>query len=103
MYGVIDVFLCDVEIIIPAFKDFLEKLECIQTKLDSLTQSEKDRWLNNDKFCSLLNISHKTAQSYRDKGLVEFSQIGNKIHYRMSDIDSFLDNHKKGGFHGKFK
>lgn len=80
------------------FEDLSERLQTIEELLRNVQPDTKDKWLNNDEFCALLNISHKTAQSYRDKGLILFSQIGNKIHYRLSEINMFLDNHSKGGY-----
>lgn len=75
-----------------------ERLKNIEELIKKVQPESKDRWLNNDEFCALLNISHKTAQSYRDKGLITFSQIGNKIHYRLSAIDDFLDGHSNKKF-----
>jgi predicted site-specific integrase-resolvase len=43
----------------------------------------------------LMGISGRTAQQWRDDGLIQFSQIGNKLYYRMSDINRFLDNNLK--------
>ena len=37
-----------------------------------------------------MGISQKTAQTWRDTGVVSFSQIGNKIYYRISDIQQLL-------------
>lgn len=38
-----------------------------------------------------MNISKRTAQSWRDEGIVSFSQVGSKIYYRMSDVQKLLD------------
>lgn len=47
--------------------------------------------LDNSEFMRLMRISLKTAQSWRDAKLVNYSQIGNKIYYRISDIQELLD------------
>ena len=42
-------------------------------------------------------------QSYRDRGILPYAQIGRKIYYKASDIDDYLDAHyikahyQKGG------
>lgn len=55
-----------------------------------------DPFIDNARFMQLMGISVKTAQSWRDSGLVSFSQIGNKIYYRVSDIKELLEkNHRK--------
>jgi len=51
-----------------------------------------DPFIDNNEFINLMGISTKTAQSWRDDGRVSFSQIGNKIYYKASDIKSLLDN-----------
>jgi len=83
------------EIKLIGLDDFMMKLEAIEQKLDKVSVTGNDHWISNDEFCSLLKICHKTAQSYRDKGLITFSQVGNKIHYKMSCINEFLDNHSR--------
>ena len=56
----------------------------------------EDPFIDNARFMKLMGISVKTAQSWRDSGLVSFSQIGNKIYYRVSDIKELLEkNHRK--------
>jgi hypothetical protein len=39
----------------------------------------------------LMNISKRTAQEWRNKKIIEFSQVGNKIYYRLSDIQKLLN------------
>jgi hypothetical protein len=55
-------------------------------------QSPKTReeWMDNQEVCILLNISKRTLQSYRDRGILSFSQIGHKCYYRVKDIEQFV-------------
>jgi len=48
-----------------------------------------------------MNISKRTAQTWRDEGIVSFSQIGSKIYYRMSDVQKLLDKNYKQAFSNK--
>jgi excisionase family DNA binding protein len=55
-----------------------------------------------------LQVSKRSLQRYRDQGLLGFSQIGDKIYFKPSDLETFLANHRvtpfnlKGGSgHGK--
>jgi len=50
-------------------------------------------WLTSDEICRLLMISKRTLQSYRDRRILPFAQIGRKIYYKSSDIDEYLDRH----------
>jgi hypothetical protein len=47
--------------------------------------------LNNPQFMELMGISIETAQMWRDKGIVSYIKIGNKIYYRISDIQELLE------------
>ncbi|NCB83386.1 MAG: DNA-binding protein [Bacteroidia bacterium] len=82
---------------------FKEQYDRIQRKLDKIAgdfiysrQLPEDMFIDNPKFMELMGISQKTAQTWRDTGVVSFSQIGNKIYYRISDIQQLLnDNYIK--------
>ena len=45
--------------------------------------------------CRLLNVSARTMQTYRDTGKLPYSQINNKIYYKVSDVETFMQNHVK--------
>ncbi|HEY5124454.1 MAG TPA: helix-turn-helix domain-containing protein [Ignavibacteria bacterium] len=63
----------------------------------------QSKWISSEEVCHLLLISKRTLQSYRDRGILPFAQIGRKIYYKASDIDEYLDRHyiksvyQKGG------
>jgi ABC-type polysaccharide/polyol phosphate transport system ATPase subunit len=52
----------------------------------------EDVFFDNQEFMLLMNISKRTAQEWRNKKIIEFSQVGNKIYYRLSDIQKLLNN-----------
>ncbi|MBI4929391.1 MAG: helix-turn-helix domain-containing protein [Bacteroidetes bacterium] len=69
------------------FKRLMQKLDAIQDRLIEVEhQSFSDKWVSNTEFVGMLKISKRTAQNYRDKGLIRFSQIGKQVYYRMSDV-----------------
>jgi hypothetical protein len=39
----------------------------------------------------MLKLSPKTLQNYRDRRLIPFSQVGNKIYYPLKGIEEFLN------------
>ena len=51
-----------------------------------------DIWLDNQEVCRFLKISKRTLQTYRDKLLIPYSQIGGKIYFKASDIQEHLEN-----------
>lgn len=77
---------------------FKEQYERIQRKLDKIAgdfiyarQLPDEVFMDNPKFMELMGISQKTAQAWRDKGTISYSQVGNKIYYRISDIKELLE------------
>jgi len=77
-----------------AFKQIMDKLKSLDDKFVELKMEAdtplSERWLDNQDVMLLLKISKRTLQSYRDGSKIPFSQIGNKIYYRASDIEKFL-------------
>jgi hypothetical protein len=61
-----------------------------QMKIGSKLDPE-DIFFDNQEFMKLMNISKRTAQEWRNKKVIEFSQVGNKIYYRLSDIKKLLN------------
>ena len=51
---------------------------------------DKEKWLENDDVCQLLQISKRTLQSYRNNGTLPYSQIGRNCYYRVSDIEILI-------------
>ncbi|MBK7110272.1 MAG: helix-turn-helix domain-containing protein [Bacteroidetes bacterium] len=81
-----------------AFEHIVKKLDEIQGTLEERNKEPKEKWLDNQELMQLLKISKRTAQHYRDSGLISFSQVGNKIYYRLSDIEDLLKNHFNKSF-----
>ena len=77
-------------IIIPKdqFEKVLFQIESIHQTVEKL-KSPKN-FLDNSEFIQLMNISKRTAQTWRDEKVIAFSQIGSKIYYRYNDIEKLL-------------
>lgn len=52
--------------------------------------SPNKEWLDNQQVCLLLNISPRTLQSHRDKGILPYSQTGHKCYYKKSDVEKLM-------------
>ncbi|UAM97940.1 helix-turn-helix domain-containing protein [Polaribacter litorisediminis] len=83
------------------YTDLVNRLESLNRKIEEKQKSPNDTFLDNQEFLQLMNISKRTAQSWRDEGKVSFSQIGSKIYYRMSDVQKLLDKNYKAAFSSK--
>ena len=69
-----------------------EQVALIVAKLKIGSKSDpEDVFFDNQEFMLLMNISKRTAQEWRNKKIIEFSQVGNKIYYRLSDIKKLLN------------
>jgi hypothetical protein len=51
----------------------------------------QDVIFDNQEFLQVMNISKETAQEWRDSGFIGYSQMDNKIYYRLSDIQEVLN------------
>ena len=81
-----------------AFQDLVGKLDAINHRLTAKEKEPKEKWLDNQELMLMLKISKRTAQHYRDSGLISFSQVGNKIYYKLSDVEELLKAHYNKAF-----
>ncbi|MDR2936248.1 MAG: helix-turn-helix domain-containing protein [Rikenellaceae bacterium] len=47
-------------------------------------------WLDNQETCSILSITPRTLQTYRDNGTIPYTRIGSKIYYRPDDLKRLI-------------
>ena len=78
------------------FTDLMTKLDTIQSQISLKSDAKKETFLDNQEFLLLLKISKRTAQTWRDEGKISFSQVGNKIYYKLSDVEKLMqENYNK--------
>lgn len=46
--------------------------------------------MDSQQVCRLLDVSKRTLQSYRDKGLIPYSSVGGKFFYRQKDMADYM-------------
>ena len=85
------------------YRRLAEKMDNIIKKLDGRinTKQLSEIWLDIQEVCQLLKISKRTLQSYRDNGILPFSQIGGKIYFRANDIEDHLNRNYNKAFNKK--
>lgn len=76
----------------------LEKIHSDLSELKTILREKSEAELNGQYVDSvqvpkILSISRKTWQTYRDKRLIPFSQIGSKIYVKRSDLEKFMSDH----------
>lgn len=52
---------------------------------------EGERYLTSEELCSILKISRRTLQDYRNNGFLPFIQLPGKVLFRESDIRKVLE------------
>lgn len=70
----------------------IDKLE--QTFAEIVNKAKnplKDRWLDNQEVLQLLKISIRQLQIFRTRRQIPYTLIGQKLYYKASDIDRFLE------------
>jgi len=68
------------------FISFANQVECICKQ----SSRQSDKWLCGQEVCALLNISIRSLQNYRDSGKLAYSQVGNKLYYKSTDIERLI-------------
>ncbi|MDN3672096.1 helix-turn-helix domain-containing protein [Flavobacterium branchiarum] len=48
------------------------------------------KWLDHQEACQLLNISKRTLQTYRTKGILGATQINQKTYFRLSEVELLM-------------
>lgn len=75
------------------FNTLTGSIEEIKTKIDSQSKKPQEVFVDNQEFLLLMKISKRTAQTWRDEGKISFSQVGNKIYYKLNDVEDLLNKH----------
>lgn len=70
------------------FELFQARIESIYETVAKLTPPKN--FMDNSEFMQFMNISRRTAQTWRNDKIISYSQIGSKIYYRYSDIEKLL-------------
>jgi hypothetical protein len=73
------------------YQELVIRIDEIKSVLSEKQKEPKEVFLDNQEFLKLMNISKRTGQTWRDDGIIAFSQVGSKIYYRMNDIQKLLD------------
>ncbi len=78
---------------IKEIKEIKDKVEALSNRVKKLEKGVVDiDIIDNADFIQLMKISNSTARNWRNKGLIPYTQIENKIYYNLSDIKKMIDN-----------
>ena len=79
----------------PEMKQLISGIREVRKRLREIAQTHRplfggEIYLTGREVCERLFVSPRTLQDYRDKGIIPYTQIEGKILYRLSDINSLL-------------
>ncbi len=72
----------------------LKTLQELRDVSISILKRPEDAILDNNDVQKMLKISKRTLQTWRNEGVIAYSQINSKLFYRLSDVISMLNNKK---------
>lgn len=82
-----------------AFKLLVAKIENLEKRFEQIVNKAscptKERWLDIQDVLQILKCSRRHLQNYRNEGKLPFSQIGQKIYFKSSDVEHFLEKNYK--------
>lgn len=52
---------------------------------------KKEKWLDNQEVCLMMNISKRTLQTYKNKGMLPYSRLNRKNYFKLSDVQAILE------------
>src|SRR5690606_38282513 len=81
------------------FEELAKSIKAIEERVSNNSNSDREKFVDNQEFIQLMKISKRTAQSWRDEKVIGFAQIGNKIYYKIGDIEDLLERN----YHRAFK
>jgi hypothetical protein len=76
------------------FEAMMTRFEAFAERVEKLCRRSGDKsmqkWLDNQEVCQILNISKRTLQTYRDNGMLPYTQMNHKMYYRPQDIEQLI-------------
>ena len=76
------------------FDTLAARFEVFVNKVDEICQQGNNKslqkWIDNQDVCQILNISKRTLQTYRNNGMLAYTQINHKIFYRPQDVEELI-------------
>ena len=82
-----------------AYKEIVAKIDVIANYVFSQedTKNEDEIWVDSYEVCTFLQISDRTLQRLRAKGVVAFSNIGGRCYYKIGELKRLLEERLKIG------
>ena len=80
------------------YDSLVARVAALAGRIDALNAKQEKRlgsWLDNEEVCEILSIGKRTLQTYREKRIIPYTQVGHKIYYKPRDVEALLKQSKK--------
>ncbi len=79
-----------------AFDGMTNELKALFELIENATRKytpifKEEKWLDNQEVCLMMNITKRTLQTYKDKGMLPYSKLNRKNYYKLSDVKALLE------------
>ena len=75
-------------------EDIQRSVEIVSDRVDTIILPSSRIILTNKELCAQLKVCSRTAQKWRDNGLITYSKIGREIFYKYSDVLHMIESHE---------
>jgi len=76
------------------FESLVSKVDLVTKHITKYFLKSGEVLMDNEEFIRLMKVSKRTAQTWRDKKFISYSQVGSKVYYLRSDVDIFITRYR---------
>lgn len=84
-----------------------ERISKLKKRVNDLYSNEEEiiqtEWIENAELSHRINISLRTLQSYRERGVIGFSTIERKVYYKVSEVEKLLKKNRVSNKNNNYK
>ncbi len=77
-----------------AVSGLVSKIEALKKQVKALKNVREDKalkpWMDAQDVLFTLSVTNRTLQTYRDKGMLSYTQVGQKYYYKPEDVEKLL-------------
>lgn len=90
-----------------AYEMIHERISKLKKRVNDLYSNEEEiiqtEGIENAELSHRINISLRTLQSYRERGVIGFSTIERKVYYKVSEVEKLLKKNRVSNKNNNYK
>lgn len=76
------------------YPEIVKAFEELRLEIQHTRRPPTETIIDDCELRSKLNISQRTAATWRESRLLTYSKVGNKIYYKLSDVLNMIERHR---------